>query len=313
MDDSTPVRMNRRRTDREGGASHTRPAALAVDDDPSFLRLIERQLESIGFDVTVSPSGESAAELCETRDFDLVLLDLQMPGINGFETLDRIRACREQPYSILLTANDGLDVRIDAFSRGFDDFLSKKAGPEEIAGKLNAARRMLSIHRRLKDENSELMQLAITDQLTGLSNRLYLFSRARSISSSQVRLNVLVFDIDDFESTNQRFGTLFGDRILADIGALFRRSVRATDVASRLGGDEFVLLVPEIEEQEAEQVALRLQRAIETLEWRISGETVRVTCSSGMASSEGRERSLPEILAECDQKLRRSRAERQER
>lgn len=310
MDESRPIKMNRRKTDREPTANHARPAALAVDDDPSYLRLIRRQLESIGFDVSTAEDGEEGAKLCATRDFDLVLLDLHMPGLDGFETLDRIRARREQPYSILLTANDALDVRITAFSRGFDDFISKQSGPEEILAKLNAARRMLSIHRRLKDENSELMQLAITDQLTGLANRLYLFSRARSISASATRLNVIVFDIDGFGAINEQFGKLFGDRILADIGALFRRSVRSTDVASRLGGDEFVLLVPELTESEAASVAARHENAMESLEWRISGETVRIRCSWGIASSEGRARNLPEILAACDQELRAKRLAR---
>lgn len=248
--------------------------------------------------------------MCADRDFDLVLLDFRMPGFDGFETLDRIRSHRDQPYSILITANDELEMRISAFSRGFDDFISKQAGPEEMIAKLNAARRMLSIQRRLKDENSELMQLAITDQLTGLPNRLYLFSRARSISASQTRINVILFDLDEFESINNRFGSLFGDRILADIGALFRRSIRSTDVASRFGGDEIVLLIPDIAEDEAHAVAERIAASVEELEWRISGETVNLTISWGLASSEGRQRSLPEILAECDQQLKARRASR---
>lgn len=305
------IPQNRRRTDKgNASADAVRPRALAVDDDTSYLRLLERQLSNLGFATTSATGGAEAVDLCRENDFDVLVLDLHMPEMDGFDAFDRIRAMREQPYSILLTANDALETRIAAFSRGFDDFISKKAGPEEMVAKLNAAQRMLSIQRRLKDENSELMQLAITDQLTGLSNRLYLFSRARALSATKVRLNVVVFDIEQFTDVNDTYGNLFGDRILADIGALFRRSTRSTDVISRLGGDEFVLLVPEIDESEARQVAARIASSIEQLQWRVSGDVVSVRCNWGMSSASGREKSLPEILAECDRNLQEHKSSR---
>lgn len=306
MTDQTPperTRQNRRRTDREPSSDATRPVALAVDDDASYLKLLVRQLEALGFSVVSATDGEAAIALCATHDPDLLVLDYQMPGLDGFETLDRVRAISPQPYSILLTANESLNLRIEAFSRGFDDFITKTAGNAEILGKLNSARRMLSLQRRLKEENSELMRIAVTDQLTGLSNRLYLFSRARAIAAAQLRLNVIVFDLAGFAEINGTYGQLFGDRILADVGALFRQNVRSTDVVSRLGGDEFVLLVPDEDESLARGVAGRLGRAIEQLEWKISGDTVRVRCRWGLASAVGRELSFPELLAACDRSL----------
>ena len=297
-------RQNRRRSDRDPSVDAARPVALAVDDDASYLKLLVRQLENLGFIVLSAESGAAAVELCRSNDLDLLVLDYQMPELDGFATLDRIRAVTKQPYSILLTANESLNLRIEAFSRGFDDFIGKTAGIEEIVAKLNSARRMLSLQRQLKDENSELMRIAVTDQLTGLSNRLYLFSRARAISATQGRLNVIVFDLLGFSDINGTYGQLFGDRVLADVGALFRRSVRSTDVASRLGGDEFVLLVPDAEESVARRVSSRLAESIEKLEWKVSGDTVRVRCRWGMASSIGREMSFPEMLAECDRDLK---------
>lgn len=297
------TRQNRRKADREPSPETSRPVALAVDDDASYLRLLVRQLDALGFTVVSAEDGEAAVAQCTVNDPDLLVLDYQMPGLNGFETLDRIRAISRQPYSILLTASESLNLRIEAFSRGFDDFISKTAGAEEILGKLNSARRMLSLQRRLKEENSELMRIAVTDQLTGLSNRLYLFSRARAISAAQLRLNVAVFDIEHFAEINGTYGQLFGDRILADLGAVFRQNVRSTDVVSRLGGDEFVLLVADEEESVARGVASRLAANIEKLEWKVSGDSVRVRCRWGLASAIGREMSFPELLAACDRSL----------
>jgi two-component system, cell cycle response regulator len=294
---------NRRKSDYAPTEIDGRPRALAVDDDPSYLRLLSRLLGEIGFDVTIAEGGAEALALLADEDFELVLLDLKMPGLDGFETFDQMKARRDKPYCILLTASDSLDIRVEAFNRGFDDFVSKGANPLEMAAKLNAARRIVSIQRKLKDENDELMQLAMTDQLTGLSNRFYLFSKARELSATAKTIHVILFDLDHFKEVNDRYGHLTGDRILADVAGAMRHTLRDHDVLSRFGGDEFVLLLIDIDEKEAHSVAERIAGRVAALNWTLGGAEVRLSISYGIATSEGRSRSLPELLSECDERL----------
>lgn len=294
---------NRRKSDSAPLHTETRPRALAVDDDPSYLRILAKMLRDVGFQVTSVESGTSALTRLADEEFELVLLDLKMPGLDGFQTFDQIKSRRSKPYCILLTATDTLEIRVEAFNRGFDDFISKGSNPLEMSAKLNAARRIVSIQRKLRDENDELMQLAMTDQLTGLSNRFFLFSRARELSATARLLHVILFDLDHFKAVNDQFGHLSGDRILADVANAMRQTLRDGDVLSRFGGDEFVLLLTEIGEEEARSVASRVAERVAALRWTLAGQEVRLSVSWGIATSEGRSRSLPELLSECDEKL----------
>lgn len=294
---------NRRKSDRAPLEGDSRPRALAVDDDPSYLRLLAKVLGDVGFETKVVESGAAALELMESEDFDLLLLDLKMPGLDGFATFDQLNAGHDKPYCILITANDTLDIRVEAFNRGFDDFVSKQSNPMEIMAKLNAARRIVNIQRRLRDENNELMQLAMTDQLTGLSNRFYLFNRARELSATARWIHVVLFDLDQFKIVNDQYGHLTGDRILSDVAAAMRNSVRTSDVLARFGGDEFVLLLTDIDMPEVMVVINRILSSIREMTWSVGGQEIRLSCSYGLATSEGRTRSLPELLSECDARL----------
>lgn len=301
---------NRRRTDqRSAPSADTTPRALAVDDDESYLRLISAILNEVGFEVTVARSGLDALQKLQVHDFDLVLLDLKMPGLDGFETLDGMAGHRERLYTVLLSASDSLETRLEAFNRGFNDFISKKANYLEIMAKLKAARHTVLLQRKLREEVNELKQLAMTDQLTGLSNRFYLLARARELSMLDQPLHLALFDLDDFKSVNDRFGHLAGDRILADVGATFRQSTREYDIVSRFGGDEFVMLLSGVSAEDAQHVADRIVEEISGLRWTIAGYELRITCSCGVASSSGRDKSLPELVAVADRNLLRRKRE----
>lgn len=295
--------QNRRKSDLPGLGGDPAPRALAVDDDPSYLRLITKVLIEAGFEASQAESGTEAIEMLRRDEFDLVLIDLRMPELDGFETLEGFKERRDDMYVILVTGNDELETRMAAFSRGFDDFIAKSTSPIEMLAKLKAARRILAMQRKLRTENSQLMQLAMTDQLTGLSNRFYLFNRVRQLTATDSTLHVVLFDLDRFKSVNDRYGHLVGDRILADIGAALRAETRTGDVIARFGGDEFVMLVTEAGTEEVEVLASRLSAQIGALLWRVSGEEIRVGMSYGISSTHGREKSLPQILLECDQEL----------
>jgi diguanylate cyclase (GGDEF)-like protein len=301
--DSPP---NRRKTDPPGARKVT---VLAVDDDQSYLHYLQRLLMRAGYEVRVAGDGLSAIDIIRSERIDLMLVDLNMPQMDGIETVRRIQADTElrHLYSILLTATTQLETKLRALNSGLDDYLSKSSTETELVAKLRSAVRRLEVERRLLIENEELQTLALTDELTGIANRRSLFREAEQMLKSGQPLSVALFDLDHFKEVNDRFGHVSGDRILAGVGKLFHEQVRFGDIVGRYGGDEFVLLCPSTTEEEARIVASRLANEICQLRWTIHGTTFGISCSYGLASATpGANEKLPDLLARCDEELYRA-------
>jgi len=262
--------------------------ALAIDDDPDYLAYLSAILRSLGLRVQICSRGEEALALLKGDEFDLLLVDLHMPSLDGFETLKQVRSEREFRglYSVMITGDDSSETRLAALEGGFDDFVPKSTEKPELTARLRSASRMLKRQRKLKQENAALRELATTDPLTGIANRRFLFARLNQMLSSGIRpINVALFDLDDFKIINDTHGHLVGDRVLGDIGALFRKQTRFDDVIARYGGDEFVLLVPSMSPSEALTIAERLGRQISSMQWPVGTETLHVGVTVGLVST----------------------------
>ncbi len=301
--ESRGQQSGRRRSDQD--AVDQRLRILAVDDDPAYLRFLNHVLTGAGFIVQTAPDGAAAIDRIRERcEVDLLLIDLKMPGIDGIETVRRIQS--ECPvsglYTILLTADAAPETRLRALESGLDDFLSKQSSDSEIIAKIRSAARRLELERRLHVENEELQALALTDELTGVANRRALFRAAAAILGSSRQLTVVMFDLDRFKSVNDTYGHLAGDRILADVAAVFRTSTRFEDLIGRYGGDEFVLLLPDTDVEEAREIADRVLGRIQQIRWSIAGAVINIGAQYGVAASAGGG-NLPDLLAECDQAL----------
>jgi len=278
---------------------------LAVDDDASYLRRLKLVLTRAGFDVATADDGAAAIEQIRAdRDIAVLVSDLSMPGMDGIETVRRAREASSFPglYTILLTATDGVDVKLRALDSGLDDFLTKSSTDSEIVAKLRSAARRLTMERRLQDENEELQTLALTDELTGVANRRALFREADAILSSGRGLTVVLFDLDRFKHINDTYGHLMGDRILADIAAALKMDTRVGDVIGRYGGDEFVLLLPDTRTDEARSITGRIIHRIAELRWVMGDYVVTSSVSTGLATS-GSASTIATLLTECDARL----------
>ena len=297
--------MSRRRGDLELQAVEPKLRILAVDDDPAYLRYLDLVLTHAGFAVETATDGAAALErLRASCDVDLLLVDLSMPGMDGIETVRRIRSeCRVPGlYSILLTASEATETKLRALDSGLDDFLTKRSGEWEILAKIRSAARRLQMERQLHLQNKELQTLALTDELTGIANRRALFRAGEEILNSGRELTVVLFDLDSFKQINDTFGHLTGDRILADVAALFNANTRHDDMIGRYGGDEFVMLLPDTQSEEAQQICDRILARIRQLSWTISGTAISVNAQFGVATS-ALVSTLPDLLANCDQAL----------
>jgi diguanylate cyclase (GGDEF)-like protein len=277
----------RRRTDREpGDAAPLR--ALVVDDNAVYREFIGGLISRFGFAVTGCADGaEALGALHRNAPFHLLVVDCEMPGVSGLGLISAVRNQEKYTdvYAVMLTAREDVETKVAALRLGFDDYLTKSAGEQEIAAKMNAARRLVLRQKRLHDSVRELYGLATRDELTGLFNRRFFFAEAERLLGEGTAANLVLFDLDEFKLVNDCLGHMAGDRILRDIGALFLRGTRHEDLIARYGGDEFVMLVTALDPQQVEDLAARMSADIQSVQWTFGTETHRVGVTTGMACS----------------------------
>ena len=276
----------RRRADGEPYDASLR--ALIVDDDENYRFLLSSIVSRFGFTTASAADGSQALEILDVAPpFDLLLIDLEMPRVNGLETITAIRADPRfaESFAVMITGRDDVATKIEALRRGFDDYISKASSELEITAKLSAARRVILRQKKLDTAVRELYGLATRDELTGLYNRRFFFNEAERTLTTDEAVSLIVFDLDDFKRVNDTFGHLAGDRILRDIGGLFINHTRHGDVIARYGGDEFVMLVADGDPAAVEALAKRLEAAFTELSWTFGDVTFGISVTSGIACS----------------------------
>lgn len=296
----------RRRSDHEAGDA-TPLRALVVDDDAGYRGWIAEVVSRFGFEVTACGDGaEALGELRQSPPFHLLIVDCEMPRMSGLALIAALRATEEWSdlYAMMITGRENLETKISALRVGFDDFVFKSAGEDEIMAKLTAARRIVSRHNRLDETVRELYGLATRDELTGLFNRRFFFAEAERRMREGTRVNLVFFDLDDFKRINDSLGHLAGDRILRDIGSLFLRRTRHEDLIARYGGDEFVMLVSDLSPDETEVLSKRVAEEIKSGQWTFGTETFSIGATTGMACSSLLDKpTLAQLISAGDQDL----------
>lgn len=282
VDPQTPQR-------RESDASPESRALrlLIVDDDENFRAWARVIALRQGWIASTAADAESALGLLDREAFDLLVIDYQMPRIDGMELIARIRADDRlrNIYAVMLSGHADLDTRVAALTAGFDDFMAKSSSEDELAAKLMATRRVLARQMNLDVAVRRLYGLATRDDLTGVFNRRFFIEETARLLARGSEVCLVLFDLDDFKVVNDTFGHVAGDRVLHDVGALFHASTRSEDLIARYGGDEFVLITtgPPIETVEA--LAERLVTAIGELRWTDGTDTYGITATTGIATS----------------------------
>jgi two-component system cell cycle response regulator len=282
---------------------------LVAEDQAMSALMLRRTLERMGHEVTVATDGAQAWRIVQEPDGpSIVISDWMMPGLDGPELCRRIRARGglRYTYVILLTARDRRADRIEGLRAGADDFLVKPPDADELAVRLEIARRILGVQAELERLNRTLEGLATTDSLTDLCNRRQ-FDNALATAFSfaqrqQLPLSVLILDVDHFKGFNDEFGHAVGDETLRTVAAILRDAMRDHDMVARYGGEEFVVLLPATGAADCRIPAERLRTAIEEHPWPFRP----VTVSLGAASVSPSTRSATALVEEADQALYRS-------
>lgn len=259
---------------------------LIVDDDATYATYIATLARRLGIVPKIAPDGAAAIRRLTIGNFDMLVIDHDMPRLNGMETIAVIRSdVRLRPlYAMMLTSRTDLATKIRALDSGFDDFLAKSGTEGELLARLASARRLATRYRDSNAAARELYNLATRDELTGVFNRRFFISETEKLIERAVPLSIVLLDLDDFKDINDTRGHLAGDMVLRDVGTTIHINTRAEDVVGRLGGDEFIVAVPGLDPVQAEQVAQRLVTSAEALRWE-SQPDLTIHISAGIGSS----------------------------
>lgn len=234
---------------------------LLVEDTRAVAAVMAARLGTFGYDVKIAGNGQIAFDMyCEAPP-DLVLMDIEMPVMNGFEATNRIRAfeaTRKWAWTpiIFLTASDTPENLVTAIEAGGDDFLAKGIPEAVLQAKMTALARIAALRQRLAVANRKLEEMASRDGLTGLRNRRYMDLDTDLEWVEAVRLGnpfaLLMLDVDNFKKYNDRYGHLAGDDCLCAIATALATAVDASNkaglsanaFAARYGGEEFAVVIP---------------------------------------------------------------------
>jgi diguanylate cyclase (GGDEF)-like protein len=255
---------------------------LVVDDAPDTLEIIQKLFQYEGYDVTVALTGEEGVKKVEEEKPDVVLMDINLPGIDGTEALRRIRIINPLQCVIMLTAFATVENAIYALKEGASDFVKKPFENEHL---IHIVNQCLEKYRTLRENESleeEVRRLSITDDLTGLYNHRHFFKTLEAelirLKRQKTSLSLLMFDLDNFKKYNDLYGHLEGDKVLKTTGEIVKHSIRYNvDSGYRYGGDEFTVLLIGASVDKAMTIAERIRSSIE------QAKSYHITVSIGLS------------------------------
>lgn len=251
---------------------------LVTDDSQADRLIIRRYLLSMEHEVLLAEDGEQAISLFREQDPDLVLLDVRMPDMDGYQVVKKLREI-EQGWVPILFLSSSIDAESFAkgISAGADDYLHKPIDKVILKAKLHAMERLvvmrkqlLDVTRKLAREKEKIKLIANQDGLTGIANRRFLDQvlkqEFRRHKRSQKALSIIMIDVDFFTNYNDYYGHLSGDDVLRLCAKKMSELVcRAGDLVARYGGEEFCVVLPDTELEGAESFAEALRTGIEGL------------------------------------------------
>jgi diguanylate cyclase (GGDEF)-like protein len=281
-------------------AEHT-PTILVVDDESAIRELLAVLLEGFG-SVELVESGEEALQRVVSLMPDLILLDVSMPGMDGYEVC---RQLKENPATepipvVFLTALDTDESEELGLEIGATDFIRKPFAPRIVQARVSNVLNLQAATRQL-----ELM--ASIDSLTGAFNRRHFlevgyneFHRSRRYNH---KVCLLMIDFDNFKLINDKHGHSSGDEVLIQAVAVMHHELRAEDTLGRIGGEEFAIILPETGMVGAVQLAERLRSAVGDIVLETSTEALSFTISIGVAQRSAEELRIDETLKRADDAL----------
>lgn len=267
---------------------------LVVEDSPTLRQTLCAYIRRADHEPIMAASGEEALQLIETVAVDLIFMDVEMPGLNGFETTRLLRESFGKHWIpiVFITGTDDAASFEEGIEAGGDDYLIKPIHPVILKAKIRALERISDMRDEMERLNHQLEALSRKDGLTNICNRRYFEELAeqqwRVLQRSQDPVSILMMDVDYFKKFNDHYGHLAGDQCLQAVAEALQKGLkRPADIIARYGGEEFVALLPQTDLPGAKRVAEVLHDAIVDLQLAHAESDVAefVTLSIGCATT----------------------------
>ena len=292
---------------------------LVVDDSKTIRMLLAECLKTLGHEVAYAENGAECLQYVADYAVDLILMDVEMPNLNGVEATKAIRELKKDDWFpiIFLTTHSDDDAFANGILAGGDAYLLKPLNPLRLQLTVIAMERIYLMRQKLfnaqtqlQQANVELERLSLFDQLTGLANRRHFdntldrqFAWARRNKSP---LSIIICDVDFFKIYNDSYGHQQGDECLSQVGKILNQQAkRPCDLACRYGGEEFTVILPETNLMGAREVAESIRKAIFAQNMPHKGSKIadRVSLSLGVATYNGQFKQGAEITKAADTAL----------
>ena len=281
---------------------------LLIVDDSKFQRVVIRQSLGEHFNFAEAVSGEECLTIMEKESdaIDLVLLDLVMPGIDGFEVLRRrqnMEGFKDTPV-IVLTNTESVSSQSEAFALGADEFIIKPVDARIALSRINNT---LGVKRRLqssRDEQKAWETKSQIDEMTSLFNKMTVEKLiTKTLTEHEDGLHALMLiDIDNFKSVNDVYGHAMGDHVISVAAGVISSQFRSTDYVGRIGGDEFCVLMVDIPSPEI--ALLKAENLVNLIKYKENLSIPdNISISAGIAFSSAEDRSYDDLAAKADQAL----------
>ena len=282
---------------------------MVVEDTKTNIDILVSILSKV-YQVSVAMDGASALELIAMDPPDLILLDIMMPEMNGFEVCQRLKQnpeTRDIPI-IFLTAKTDTQSIVEGFQAGAVDYIAKPFNVTELLVRVKTQIELSHSRKELETINHKLRHLSIHDDLTGLYNTRYLYDSLKSLlntsKADNVPLSLLFMDIDNFKYVVDTYGHLNGSRAIQEVAQTIRESIISPCYGVAYGGDEFVVVLPGFDKNQAIEITKNIQALMkETVYLSDEGWNVNLSASFGIAAFPDDAADVKNLLCLADQAM----------
>lgn len=270
------------------------PRIFIIDDNNEQIERLKQALGTDKFLLAEEADPEVALGRARTGDFDLIIVNMSIESMDPLRLCSSIRSFEETRLTPILAVVRQGDTRklVRALDIGVNDYLTRPVDKNELTARVSTQLRRKRYVDQLRSSFQASLEMAVTDQLTGLYNRRYLASHLSAMFDRAYwtgrPLSVMVLDIDHFKKINDTFGHDVGDKVLQEFAERVSGAVRGIDLACRYGGEEFLIAMPDTDMAFASVVAERLRQEIATSKFVLNSgrDELSVTVSIGIASTE---------------------------
>jgi diguanylate cyclase (GGDEF)-like protein len=282
------------------------PIILIVDDNLENLFILQNDLQNMGYTVKQTQFPDQAMLLTKQFQFSLIILDVEMPVVNGFELFGKIREVpnnRDIPVLFLSANRIQRNDVIEGLKKGAFDYIVKPYDCEELNCRINLLVELFKKSKELHTKNHQLLELSIKDPLTNIYNRRFGMEVLQNEMHRHARyggfLSLLLVDLDDFKNINDKFGHNAGDEVLNYVSHHLVKSIRDTDTCFRSGGDEFIVVLPSADMIACEFICKRIFNNLQSIHLK-DGNEISIGLSIGGAVFETAQTDIIHLTETAD-------------